>query len=134
MLKKRILVVILTVILIPLLVGGKVFSQEILSILPAKSFQQAACANTIFDEDFVSGWEDESDVTDDPLVPGIGPGTSSFAGSSVPTSGGNPGSYRKTTHTIFYGDRIYTGGLYTTAVYTPSVAGVTDRPILYQGS
>ena len=39
------------------------------------------------------------------------------------TSGGNPGAYRQTTHTITYGDRIYSGGLNTSAVYEPATSG-----------
>jgi hypothetical protein len=75
------------------------------------------------DGDFLSGWIDISGVTDDPFVPGQGPGTSSFKGSSVPNNGGNPGTFRETTHTITYGDRIYSGGLNTSAIYSPSNSG-----------
>jgi hypothetical protein len=41
----------------------------------------------------------------------------------VHTNGGNPDSFRETTHTITYGDRIYSGALNTSAIYAPSNSG-----------
>lgn len=125
MLKRRILPVTAIIILL-LLAVGHLFSPESVNPAQASSTQQAFTSATtvIFtDGDFASGWTDVSGVTDDPVVPGTGPGTSSFNGSSVQASGGNPGAYRKTTHTITYGDRIYSGGLNTSAVYTPATSG-----------
>ncbi|MBK7896677.1 MAG: hypothetical protein IPJ90_17725 [Anaerolineaceae bacterium] len=78
---------------------------------------------TFVDGAFNTGWTDVSGVTDDPLVSGVGPGTSSFDGSSTQNNGGNPNAYRETTHTVVNGDRIYTGGLNSFAVYTPSDSG-----------
>jgi hypothetical protein len=126
MIIRKLFVFVLMSTLMTILLVGQAFSFVIPNATHGDQIRNSSPAfNTVIftDGSFMTGWDDVSGVTDDPKVPGPGPGTSSFDGSSVQTSGGNPGSYRKTTHTIVYGDRIYSGGLNTSAVYDPGTSG-----------
>lgn len=123
---KRSSAVIFMALLAVIVLTGQAISQEApndsIKTNPAASASVSE-VKTFFDGDFDAGWIDISGVTDDPQVAGAGPGDSSFDGSSVEATGGSPGAFRETSHTITYGDRIYSGGLNTKAVYDPSVSG-----------
>ena len=122
--------VALVLIVAQVLFVGQSFSQE--GVKTASEGQEergvnAGISRTFTDGDFASGWTDVSVVGDDPNVSGTGPGTSTFDGSTVRSSGGNPGAYREIVHTIQYGDRIFSGGLNSNAVYDPSVSGAINE-------
>lgn len=124
--QRKKLIILFALLLIFLSTSGQIFSQEEPDDGMEISSQQAANLSNIVifsDGDFDHGWIDISDVTDDPTIPGAGPGTSTFDGSAVVANGGNPGAYRETTHTITFGDRIYSGGLNTNAIYDPGDSG-----------
>ena len=83
-----------------------------------------AQATLIQDGDFVD-WSSFSFVTDDPFVAGSPPNSSNGNAVTVAT-GGNPGAFLQATHTMTYGDTIWTGGIKTDFSYNTAVDGAID--------
>jgi hypothetical protein len=78
-------------------------------------------AAVISDGDFTN-WSSFSFATDDPFTATPPPNTSSGSVSRS-ASGGNPGAFLAGSHTIFFGDTAWTGGLKTDFTYDPSIEG-----------
>ena len=87
--------------------------------------QAAGPSTTVSDGDFSSGWSSDSWIQDDPGRSAPGPGTSTSAGGTRVTTGGNPGAYWSITHTAVRGDAIFSGSLKSTAVFTPADGAIT---------
>jgi hypothetical protein len=83
-----------------------------------------AQAALIQDGDFVA-WSSFSFVTDDPFVAGPPPNNSNGNAVTVAT-GGNPGAFLQATHTMTYGDTIWTGGIKTDFSYNTAIDGAID--------
>lgn len=103
--------------------------QKTLLISLAMSVFIVTCISTahalsIQDGNFGS-WVSFSFITDDPLVAGAPPNISSGNTINV-ASGGNPGAFLQATHSITYGDRIWTGGIKTDFFYDPVIYGAID--------
>ena len=75
----------------------------------------------VFDGEF-NGWTSFYYLNDNPYVASPGPGISTGNAYHVAV-GGHPGAYLGTTHTIYYGDTIWTGAIKSTYTYDPVTMG-----------